>query len=144
MRLIHIVESFPQRELAHLTSTKATAIIDLAGALGHETTPRGLLKRGTIHLPNGQTLDVGGASAARIASAARNIRAHHARSHQHGVHVSMEDQRIVTRVVRELRRAKVAASVNAIAASNETGAKMRLTVNVRDAKKVGRALLHAG
>lgn len=144
MRLIHIVESFPQRDVAHLTSTKATAIIDLAGALGHETTPRGLVKRGTIHLPNGQTIDVRGASAARIAGAARTVRARHSSARAPGIHVSAEDGRLVASIVRELRRAKVTARVDAIAAGTKTGAKMRLTVNVRDAKKVGRALLHAG
>lgn len=140
-RLIDIVESFGRRDVAHLTSTKATAVIDLAGALGHETTAKGLLKRGTVHLPGGRAIDVSAASAAKIASAARSIRAKRP-AHGPGVHVSAGDRRIIDHLIRELRRAKVKATVDAIAASASTGAKMRLTVNVRDAKKVGHALLH--
>ena len=40
-RLMNVVKSFSERDAEQLTAAKATAIIDLAGAMGGKTTPRG-------------------------------------------------------------------------------------------------------
>jgi hypothetical protein len=138
VRLIHIVESFPKGIADDLGSTKATAVIDLANALGKKATASGLVKRGTVHLPNGKSIDVKAASAANIARAARAV--HKPNVHGPGMHVSPEDRRLVAHVAAALRKAKVRATVEALAASGKDGARMRLTVNARDAPRVGRAL----
>ncbi len=141
VRLIHIVESFGERAAADLGSTKATAIIELAGAMGKKTTPSGLVKRGTVHLPSGGAIDVRSASAAKIARAVREIKVRRPAKGP-GVHVSPQDRRLVERVAAALRRAKIKATVEALASGGPTGARMRLTVNVRDTSAVGRALAH--
>lgn len=138
-RLIHIVESFGKREAARLTSTKATAIIDLAGALGNKTTAKGLWKRRTVHLPDGTTIDVESASAAKIANAAKALRARKP-GKKFGVHVTPADRQAVAHAAAALRRAKIHARVEAIAASAATGAKIRITFSVRDLASVGRVL----
>ena len=51
-RLMQVVKSFSERDAKKLTAAKATAIIDLAGAIGGKTTPKGLLSRGTVHVPD--------------------------------------------------------------------------------------------
>ncbi len=96
LRLIHIVESFSKGIAGHLGSTKATAIIDLANALGKKTTPSGLLKRGTVHLPNGAAIDVKSASAAKIAPA-HVIHASRP-ANGPGVHVSPAERRLAKHV----------------------------------------------
>src|SRR6185312_11403130 len=71
-RLIAITEHFDARDAKKMiTSTRATAIIDLAGALGGDTTPKGLLARGTVRLPDGASIDVRSADAEAIERAAR-------------------------------------------------------------------------
>ncbi len=140
-RWIHIAESFSKREAEGLTSAKATAVIDLAHALGKDTTAKGLIKRGTVHLPNGSSIDVKAASAARIASAARTIRSGRPASGP-GIHISPADRRLLDHVVAKLAQAKIKATVAGVAGGAKTGAKMRLTVGLRDLRKLGQALLH--
>ena len=136
--MIRIVGSFTAAEAKKLTRTKATALVDLARAMGGRATARGLLARGTVHVGKA-TIDVGAANASKIDRVAKELRAgKHATGP--GVHVSPEDRKTVAAIARGLRAAKIDAIIEAIAADAEGGAKMRIVARVRDRKKVARAL----
>ena len=99
------------------------------------------MKRGTVRLPNGTAIDVRSATAAKIARAAHAI--HASRTWKGpGIHVSPADRRLVEHVAAALRRAKIHATVEALAAGGKDGARMRLTVNARAAARVGQVLSH--
>ena len=137
-RLIHIVESFPASEARKLNSTKATALIDLARAMGGRTTARGLLARGTVHVGH-TTLDVKSANATKIAAVAKDLRdGKHASGP--GVHVSAEDARFVKHLDAKMHAEKIEGSVSAAAAAADEGAKMHITCHVREAKALEKAL----
>ena len=140
-RLIHIVDSFSQAEAKRLTSTKATALIDLARAIGGKTTARGLIARGTVHVGK-RTIDVRSANAARIARVAKELRDGKHRQGP-GVHVPEEDARYLQQLARAVRATKIDATVEGIAAGAAEGARMRIVAHVRDAKKLARALVAA-
>ena len=137
-RLVHIVNSFTAAEAKRLTRTKATAIIDLARAMGGRATARGLLARGTVHVGN-KTIDVTSATATKIDRVAAELRAGKHTSGP-GVHVAPEDAKAVAAIARELRAQKLDATIEAIAADAARGAKMRLVARVRDRRKLARAL----
>ncbi len=140
-RLIAITEHFSARDAKKfVTSTRGTAIIDLARALGGETTPKGLLTRGSIHLPDGQTIDVRSAEAHAIDAAAHRVRAHRAPTRRGGLVVSAEAKQFFVHLRAALKRAKLDVRVEEIAASESVGAKMRIVANVHDATKLASAL----
>ncbi len=143
-RLVHIVESYPGGVPKKLTSTKATAIIKLANAIGGKTTPKGLLAHGTVHLSVGDSVDVKGSDASHIAAVARKLSAHVNKPRRGGVVVSSAAHAFFVRFARERRTEKIAGvRVDELAASKSTGGKMRITANVSDAKKLGHALIRA-
>ena len=140
-RLIAITEHFGAREAKKLiTSSRATAIIDLANALGGHTTPKGLLARGTVTLPSGHRIDVHAADAHAIEQAAHAVRARRAPSGRGGLVISPEAREFFSRLHAALRRAKLAARVDEIAASERLGAKMRIVAGVHDARALAGAL----
>src|SRR5579884_1785370 len=140
-RLIEITEHFGAREAKKLvTSTRGTAIIDLARAMGGKTTPKGLLSRGTVHLPNGKSIDVRSAEAHVIDAAAHEIRARRPPNGHGGLVVSDEAKHFFARLHAALKKAKLDVKVDEIAASEAVGAKMRLVANVGDASKLAAAL----
>jgi hypothetical protein len=140
-RLIAITEHFGARDAKKLiTSTRGTAIIDLAKAIGGKTTPKGLLSRGTVHLPGGKTIDVRAAEAHAIDAAAHDVRAHHAPSTHGGLVVSKDAKRFFERLNAALKKSKLDVRVDAIAASETVGAKMRIVAGVGDASKLAAAL----
>ena len=144
-RLMNVVKSFSEREADELTAAKATAIIDLAGALGGKTTPKGLLSRGTVRVPGVGAVDVHAADAAVIARAARSARAKAPAKKSHGVSLSSADKALVTHLRAALRRAKLkSATVEGIAASAATGGRFRITAYLHDAPAVGEALMKMG
>lgn len=144
-RLIAITEHFSAREAKELiTSTKATAIIDLASAMGGKTTPRGLLERGTVHLANGKTIDVGSASSHAIDAAARSLRANRKPSGHGGLAISPEAKRFFARLRSEAKKARLGdVRIEEIAASEDEEAKMRLVAGVKDARALAHALASA-
>lgn len=137
-RLIHIVNSYSAAEAKKLSSTKATAIIDLAHAIGGRTTARGLLTRGTVHVGK-TTIDVRSANATKIANAAKTLREGKHTSGP-GVHVSTEDARTVRAIATKIRHAKLDATITAVAADAAGGAKMRILARVRDKTQLARIL----
>ncbi len=144
-RLMNVVKSFSERDAERLTAAKATAIIDLAGAMGGKTTAKGLLSRGTVHVPGVGPVDVHGADAAVIARAARSARAKSPAKRTHGVSLSTADAALVTHLRAGLRRAKVkSATVEGIASSAVTGGRFRVTGYLHDARAIGEALSKIG
>ena len=142
-RLMNVVKSFPKRTAEELTAAKATAIIDLAGALGGKTTPKGLLERGTVHVPGVGALDVKSADAATIDRAAKAARAKR-RHATHGVSLSSAEEQLVAHLRAALRRAKLeSAEIEGIAASAATGGRFRISGYLRDVHAIGEALAHA-
>lgn len=143
-RLIAITEHFAARDAKKLvTSTRGTAIIDLAAAIGGKTTAKGLLARGTVHLPDGETIDVHTAQAHAIDAAAHRIRARAKPSTHGGLVVSPEARRFFARLRAALKKAKLDVHVDEIAASASVGAKMRIVVGVDDASTLATALRDA-
>ena len=140
-RLIHIVESFPASEARKLNSTKATALIDLARAIGGRTTARGLLARGTVHV-GATRLDVKSASATKIDALAKELR-----DGKHttgpGVHVSAADASFVKHLGAKMHAEQIDGSVTAAAAGADEGAKMHISCHVREAKALEKALAAA-
>ncbi len=143
-RLIAITEHFGAPEARKLvTSTRGTAIIDLAKAIGGKSTAKGLLSRGTVRLPGGKTIDVRSAEAHAIDAAAHEVREHRGPSTTHGgLVVSKEAKRFFARLHAALKKSKLDVHVDEIAASKNVGAKMRIVAGVGDASKVA-AALHA-
>ncbi len=142
-RLMNVVKSFSKRDAEKLTAAKATAIIDLAAAIGGKTTPKGLLSRGTVHVPGVGAVDVHGADAAAIARAARSARAKGAKKTIHGVSLSATEKALVAHIRAALRGAKVkSADVEGIAASAATGGRFRISGYLHDVHAIGRALAH--
>ncbi len=138
-RLMSVVRHFSKREAEHLSAAKATSLIDLAGAIGGKTTPKGLLARGTVHVPGVGEVDVKASGAAAIARAAKKARAGKPASGR-GVHLAAGDGEFIKRV----RHAKVkGAVIDGIAASAKTGGRFRITGFIRDAKAIGHALVRA-
>ncbi len=143
-RLVHIVQSFPEPATRRLTSGKATAIIKLAGAIGGKTTAKGLLARGTVHLSDGDTIDLKASDATRIDAVARKLAAHAKKPRRGGVVVSSAAHAFFVRFERERKASKLASvRVDEVAASKADGGKMRITASVADATKLGRALIRA-
>jgi hypothetical protein len=143
-RLVHIVQSFPEPVTKHLTSSKATAIIKLAGAIGGKTTPKGLLAHGTVHLSDGDTIDLKASDANRIDAVARKLAAHKKKPRRGGVAVSSEAHAFFVRFARERQADKLTSvRVDEIAAKKADGGKMRITASIADAKKLGHALIRA-
>ncbi len=143
-RLVHIVESFPAPVTKHLTSSKATAIIKLAGAIGGETTPKGLLAKGTVHLSDGDTIDLKASDASRIDAVARKLAAHKKKPRRGGVVVSSAAHAFFVRFGRERKAERLGGvRVDELAAKKADGGKMRITASIADAKKLGHALIRA-
>lgn len=138
-RLIHIVNSYTANEAKKLNATKATAIIDLAHAIGGRTTARGLLARGTVHVGK-TTIDVRSANATKIARTAKALREGKHTSGP-GVHVSEGDARAIRAMATAMRHAKLDATIEPIAADAAGGAKMRIVARVHDKLALAQALL---
>ena len=117
------MHSFPESATKHLTSGKATAIIKLAGAIGGRTTPKGLLAKGTVHLSDGDSIDLKASDASRIDAVARKL----------------AEPAKKPRKTEKLDGVRV----DEIAANKAEGGKMRITASVADAKKLGHALIRA-
>ena len=143
-RLMNVVKSFSKREAEDLTAAKATAIIDLAKALGGKTSAKGLLSRGTVHVDGVGAIDVGGADAAVIARAARSARANAPTKVAHGVSLTSADKSLVAQLRAALRHAKLkSADIEGIAASAATGGRFRISGYLRDVHAIGKALAQA-
>ncbi len=144
-RLIAITEHFSPRDAKKMiTSTKATSIIDLASAIGGKTTAKGLLKQGTVHLSDGQTIDIRSASSHAIDGAARRLRSRRKPSGHGGLMVSPNAKHFFTALRAATKKAKLAdVRIEEIAASKSDEAKMRLVASVHDAGKLADALKKA-
>ena len=141
-RLMNVAKSFSKREAADLTASKATAIVDLAGAIGGKTTAKGLLARGTVDVPGVGAIDVKSADAATLDRAARAAREKDAHKTTHGVSLTSADKQLVAHMRAALKRANVkAAEIEGIAASVATGGRFRISGYLRDLHAICEALV---
>ncbi len=142
-RLIDIVDHFTPKLATTVGNWKATALVELSRALGKQVTPATLLQREHVAFGNHQVINVRTATANRILQAARSLRDKKPAAGRRGVHVTAEEKALVNRLVRELDDRKVKAKITSVAGGKVKGGKLKLEVNVHDARALGLALTAA-
>lgn len=142
-RLMKVARSFSQREAGSLTAAKATALVDLAHAIGGKTTPKGLLERKTVTVPGVGSIDLASSGAAEIARAAKRARAKTGNTPTRGVRLSTEDKSFLRHARAAVNRDANGTTVQAIAASSATGGRFVVKGLIRDARAIGHALIRA-